>query len=251
MNKKTFSPLSLMAGIALFFSACTHDTYTHQVSIAYPSGEQGYIYADQTEDSICFFTFDSYHYYPYAHNPGNFISIDSKYEKKKITNDPYNYWLISLPVYFTPNTTDSCRAGFVMVDCKSEMDDWTGTVYGTYYQLNWHCVANPAPKYTYNKNRVPVSVDHTLRDSTQTSDKIVFYAWDDWSVSSSDPERVKPLTTSGRRSMHVSSTALEKIEIPLELVPNDTPDTLRTNLTLKSDNGAKTTITVQQVPVKK
>ncbi len=250
MNKKKTYLFGLLAGIALFFSACTHDTYTHQVTVAYPVGEQGFIYADQTLDSICFFTYDSYHYYPYAHNPANFISVESKYASKKIVNNPYARWLVSLPVYFTANTTDSCRLGYVMVDSKSEMDDWTSTVYGVYYQANWHCIANPAPKYTYNKNRVPVSVDHTLRDSTQTSEKIVFYAWDDWSITSSDPDRVKPLTESGKRSQQVSSTALEKIEIPLELVPNDTRDTICTNLLLQSVNGAKTVINIVQSPRK-
>lgn len=244
MNKKKISLFTIISLLVVMFTACNTDSYTHQVSVTYPAGPQGFIYADQTVDSIQFITYDSYSYFPYGKNPDSFISVDEKNSSKKIMNSVYAGYIITLPVYFKPNTTDTVRLGYVLVDSKSEMDDWTGEVYGTYLQANWHCINRPAPKYEYNENgSLIVDVEHVMRDSAfQVADTISFYAYDKWTIASNDEDKIKPEITSGKIGWN---------KIPCEVSINITTDTLRTSLLITSENGAKSVIRFQQAPKKK
>lgn len=246
--KKNFSLLGLMAGVAMLLTSCNTDSYTHQISIVHPVGEDGFIYADQTLDSIQFLTFDSYHYYANPLNSDKFITVDEENSSKKIQNSPYACWQISLPVFFKPNTTSAPRLGYVTVDCKSEMDDWQATVHATYFQTNWHCIEKPAPRYNYSKdNAMMESCDHVMRDSAyQVVDTIKFYPFDKWTVESANPDMISPEVATGNKYIKG-----KPIEIPCKVAPNFTSDTLRTTLTITSDNGAKTTIQFQQAPKKK
>lgn len=244
MKRNCIKLLGFAAIVACLFSACNKESYRHQTEVVYPSYSQGYIFADQTEDSIVFVTFDSYRYYAYDTNPDNFISIDENRAQKKIVNSYSNYYVFSLPVYFKPNTSDKCRRGYVLVNSKSEIDDWNETVGAEYYQVNWHNIQKPAPYYTYDeKNAVVESCLYQMTDSAyQVADTLKFTAYDAWEIASANADIVKPLTVSGRRGNQL---------IPCEVVPNTTPDTLRTELTLTSANGAKTVIKFVQAPVKK
>lgn len=241
MKKKKITLLSLLAGAAMLFTACDKESYQHQVAIVVPQGNMGFIYADQVLDSITFLTFDSYRYWAVSTNPDNFISISEKESSMKIQNVYYQCWSFTLPVYFKPNTTDNPRLGYVAVESKSEMDDWAGTAYATYFQANWHCISKPAPNYQYNKEQTLIeSCDHLMRDTAyQVTDTLEFYAFDNWSLASADTTIIAPKTTSG-------NTGWQKVAC--DVSKNLTSDTIRTTLQLKSENGAKTTINFRQTP---
>lgn len=247
MKKNKLTLLGLLAGLTLTFTACVKDSYQHYVGVVYPQGNLGFIYADQTADSVCFITYDSYRYYAHPSNPSNFISIEEKFASKKILN---NYWqgqYFSLPVYFTPNTTDTCRLGHVAIDSKSEMDDWSATTYATYLQCNWHCIEKPAPRYKYNKDDTMINgCEHLMLDSAfQVADTIRFYPYDKWSITSSNPEVIKPTTTAGSQYRNN-----RPVIIPCTVAQNFTKDTIRTTLTITSECGATTTINFMQLPQK-
>ena len=249
MKKNKLTLMGLLAGLALTFTACVKDSYQHYVGVAYPQGSIGFIYADQTVDSVCSITYDTYHYYPHSGNPGNFISIDEKVATKKIMN---NYWqgqYFSLPVFFEPNTTDSCRLGYVAIDSKSEMDSWNATTYATYLQCNWHCIEKPAPRYKYNKDDTMINgCDHLLLDSAlQVADTIRFYPYDKWTITSSNPEVIEPIP--GKSSGSAYRNNKPEI-IPLKVTQNLTKDTIRTTLTITSECGATTIINFKQAPKK-
>lgn len=244
-NKLTF--VGLLAGLALTFSACVKDSYQHYVEVVSPQGGQGFIYADQTIDSVTFVTFDSYHYYPHSSNPSNFISVDEALASKKIMN---NYWqghYFTLPVFFKPNTTEDCRLGHVAIESKSEMDDWNATTYATYLQCTWHCIEKPAPRYKYNKENTMVNgCDHLMLDSAlQVADTIRFYPYDKWTITSSNPDVIKPTTTAGGQFRNN-----RPVIIPCTVAKNLTKDTIRTTLTITSECGATTTINFKQAPQK-
>lgn len=237
--------MTLLAGAAMMFSACDKESYMHRVEVVYPESQALPIYADQTVDSISFLTYDSYHCYPYQGNPDNFISLGKDNLTKKINNVYGMGYIFTLPVYFSPNP-DSVRVGHVAVESKSEMDEWTATTYGTYMQVPWHCISRPSPVYFYDRNQNLKGCDHILRDSAlQTTDTLKFYAYDKWTIESSNPEIIAPKRVKGDRS---SRNLNEKV--PFDVAPNLTKDTLRTTLTLKSENGATTIIKFVQAPRK-
>lgn len=241
---KKITLLGALACFAMLFSACNDESYQHRVAVVYPEGAMGFVYADQTVDSITFLTFDTYRYYAVSSNPDNFISISEKNASQKIDNVYYQGYYVTLPVYFKANDTTSPRLGYVAVDSKSEMDDWSGTTYGTYFQANWHCISKPSPNYKYNKdNSLIESCSHVMRDSAyQVTDTLQFYAYDKWTLASADAEIVAPKITSGMKGWQ---------KVPCDITKNLGSDTIRTTLLLKSENGAKTTIDFQQAPKKK
>ncbi len=194
-------------------------------------------------DSIAFYTFDSYKYYPYAENPDNFITIDKAKESAKINNTYTGYYQFVLPVYFTPNTSDSPRLGYVLVDSKSEIDDWSATVYAAYFQANWHHIAMPSPQYTYNSNNSTITkCEFVMNDSAmQVTDTIYFRTYDNWTLTSANEDMIKPSVTSGKAGIN---------KVPCTVANNLTTDTIRTSVVLKTDNGAKTTIQFKQAPKK-
>lgn len=246
--KKTLSLVALAAGMGLMLGSCNTDSYQHQVAVIYPEGAMRMVYADQVEDSIVFLTFDSYHYYAHANNPDHFITTSEKNASQTIQNSYYGGHIFSMPVYFKPNTTDAPRLGYVLVDSKSEMDKWSATAYGTYFQTNWHCISRPAPLYHYGKDDALIeSCEHVLRDSAmQVNDTLKFYAFDKWTIESANPEIIDPVIKSGYPSVNDINT-----KVPCKVAQNLTNDTIRTTLTLKSENGAKTVIKFQQAPRKK
>lgn len=229
--------------LSLMVASCDmdNDNYRHQVGIVYPDAAIGYLYADQTVDSISFYTFDSFKYYPWSENPDNFISINENVASKKIVNDYLVCNFFTLPVYFKPNTADSVRLGYVLVESKSEMDDWSGSVYGSYCQVNWHRISKPSPTYSYNSNQsLVIGAEHCLKDSAlQVTDTIKFYAYDKWTLTTDNADMIQPSVTSGEIGLN---------KIPCTVSVNLGADTVRTSLTLKSENGAKTTIKFQQAP---
>lgn len=241
MLKKRLSLLAMIGSLTFILYSCDTTSYRHEVGVVYPQSAVGYIYADQEADSISFYTFDTYKYYPWASNPDNFISVNTSLASTKIDNNYLVANYFTLPVYFKPNTTDTVRLGYVLVDSKSEMDDWNATAYGTYCQVNWHYFSKPAPNYTYNENQsLVVSAAHVLSDSAyQVTDTLCFYTYDKWTLQSEMPELIVPEVISGDKGVNT---------VPCTVAQNLTQDTLRTSLILKTANGAKTIINFVQAP---
>lgn len=246
MNIKKYSLAFLSASIGLFLASCNKESYNHSVQILYPHGYSINIYADQTQDSVSFVTYDSYHYYGWKDNPDDFVSVSEALASRKIQNNYLVGNIFTLPVYFTPNTTGKDRVGYVIVDSKSEMDDWAGSVYACYCQLNCHRIKRPdAFKGDFDKELgVYKNLEYMMRDSAmQVTDTLEFFSYDHhWNLSSANPDVIKPLVESGSEGWQ---------KVPCQVSNNlSKNDTIRTTLLLQSSNGAKTTIQFQQAPLK-
>lgn len=238
--------LAIVAVIFLL-SSCDKSPYYHALSIAYPSSN-AFIYADQTEDSICFVTWDSYEVFPYSNS--NWVKVlDSQAypARKVIPNSYYQYYYGVVMLQMEPNTTGECRTGYVAVRSYGDQD-WNETAYGVYYQFNWHDIRRPDPQYQYDRDaqssKYISGVKFELCDSaTQQVDTLRFNAYDRWTLSSSDETVVVPQVTTGEAGQ-------QRILLTVPN-PNTGEEERKAEIVLRSENGAVTRVYFTQAGVKK
>ncbi len=163
----------------VFISSCKKESYYHWVALAHPTANQvAVVAADQTLDSVLFYTTDKTFISPVS---SSWISID---EDKKVFNveNYYRYvWLVSTPLNFAPNTTGEPRKGTVQIHSVGE-DDWDATCDAVYFQLSWHDITMPAPKYSYKDSEVIGAVFEATDSATQVADTLKFVAYGNWTL---------------------------------------------------------------------
>lgn len=231
MKKTILFPVALSALIM----SCSKESYRHQIAIEHPSAPS-VVFADQTRDSVVFYTFDSYEV---KSNNSDWITVlSSKNYPSSAKLDNLYYMFYRVPVFLeiAPNTTGKVRSGYVTIRSYGE-DDWNTTAYAEYYQLYWHNITSPAPKYSYTDMDV-TGVTYAATDSAlQLTDTIRFTAHAPWTIEAATDSYITPKILSGQAGVQ---------KIPLDIEPNATATKRETTITIKSDNGASTPITYTQ-----
>ena len=137
--------LLLVCSLLPFLASCVSDPETHQLV---PVEQPIILYADQTVDSLSFYTFDSWTVTPQA----DWITIDGP-SHQDITYDYTKCYLCKAYLKVQPNTTGKTRTGMVLV--QSYEYSYTSP----FVQLGLLNVSHPLP-----------TVDTWLNDSDYSSD---------------------------------------------------------------------------------
>lgn len=170
-----FKYILLSAISLLAIVSCKQESYRHLVAIEHPYGVS-YLHADQTEDSVVFYTFDNYS----VTSESSWIRTDNPNVNVKVPNNYYVCNIIGEKLNMDPNTTGECRYGFVNV--RSYSSDWSQTAKAVYFQYCWHNIENPSPSYTFNGN-LPEKAFFVMKDSaTCVVDTLRFKVHSDWKL---------------------------------------------------------------------
>ncbi len=225
--KKTL--LVMAAALAVLFS-CDDDSYRHAIGISYPnSGQYGAVYADQLEDSIVFYTYDSYNIYTDV----EWITVNSDLEYMTVENSYYYMWEFAVPLYFTANKSGETRTGVVYV--HNYGNDWDKTATASYLQFSWLNITYPSPTYP-SYSSYPLSATFSMTDTcTQAVDSLKFTAYGDWTLTT-DNSFVSFSKESGTAGSQVITLALEN---------NEATEDRTANITLTS-NGVSSDIKLTQ-----
>lgn len=171
---KAFAACAGVLGSVLLASCGDQDQ--HQLGIAYPLTGYSILYADQTADSICFLTFDSWRVSVFEKD---WMRVEDGKDNGTIKHDDNKLYYISVPLEFAPNTTHHSRIG--EVDVRS-YEYIVGARYLQYGHLN---ISNPLPKdeSLMNGTTVPDSVSFTLNCAADAvSDTLVFSVRGGWEL---------------------------------------------------------------------
>lgn len=231
--KKVIFPLLFLLATAM--QSCSDGLDRHELIVVYPNGYA--LFADQTQDSIVFLTFDSWR----VNSNVPWISVVGK-DNDNIKYDYYKNYLIHVDLALEPNTTGRTRWGNVMV--KSY--DYEGA--GLYVQFPFLNITRPNPNvndYYGDYYNVPDAADFILRDSADVvSDSLCFNVQKAWTLSfapGADQSWLQLSTTSGEDGYNV---------VPIILEQNLTTQERRTELILTS-SGVTNQISVVQSRLKK
>ena len=229
-QKKMKKVFMLVASAALMFSSCIENDGTHYTEILYPSEGGKVLYADQTNDSLKFITFDPW-------------SLDTIYRftsKLWLNLDPSDLaggdvpsgYYVNKTIKFTfePNTSDTIKAVSLVLTSNNYKFE------SMFYQVNYLNIDRPVMDKNYN---------FELTDSaTTTRDSISFVTYGDWNLEVINPETTDWITLTKNNGSKGTHT------VPLELKENKSEAARLATLKLTS-NGASTQILVKQMAGKK
>lgn len=217
------------ASAALIFSSCIENNGTHYTDILYPSQGGKVLYADQTNDSLKFITFDSWSLDTlYRFTSKLWLNLDPS---DLAGNDVPEGYYVNKTVKFTfePNTSDTIKVVSLVLNSNNYKFE------SMYYQVDYLNIQRPA----MDKNN-----NFELTDSaSSTRDSISFVAYGDWKLEVVNPEEttwIKSTKTEGTQGVHT---------VPLELKVNDNEAARLATLKLTS-NGASTPILIKQMGIK-
>ena len=234
MKHKT-QPLLLLCSLFLFFTSCAGDPERHQLT---PVTGACILFADQTADSILFYTFDSWS----VKSQSDWIRIEGD-SQADIKYDYARRYLCRVDVSMQPNTTGHTREGLVLVNSY----DFSYSV--PFYQFGMLDVSRPAytvESYLNEAALLPDVATHVLVDSAAwEKDSISFTVHNDWELKFVDdtaPDWLTLSKVSGHRGSH---------RVELTLTPNtDTENERKATLQLTSGE-VSDRITIRQLPAKK
>lgn len=227
--KKIFFPLLFLLAAAM--QSCSDGLDRHGLSVVYPVGYTSF--ADNTQDSLVFLTFDSWQVHP----DDSWITVVGK-SSDEIRYDYYKNYLIHVDLALEANTTGKTRVGRVTV--KSY--EYEGS--GLYVQFPFLNVSHPAPdlsNYENNEYGLPMGADFVLTDSDYVvRDSLCFQVQKDWNLAfapDADQSWLQVSETSGSQGENVVQLSMEK---------NSAPEDRRTRLVLTS-SGVSTEISLVQL----
>ena len=176
--KKIFYLCSVLLGSAWMASCGENDT--HQLCVVYPDGVST-LFADDTRDSIAFYTFDSWKATPMA----PWISMKGA-GSGNIVHDNMKRYYVSTELTMERNTTGHSRLGTVMVN------SYEYAASGIYLQLGTLNITHP--QYTIKRyvqgTYLPDSVAYAISDSSfVTADSICFDVRQPWTLSFKNGEQ--------------------------------------------------------------
>ena len=214
---------------------CNGDPDTHELS---PSVQPVILYADDTLDSLSFYTFDSWTVTPQA----DWITIagdahmDIKYNNTK-------RYLCKVFVKTLPNTTGRTRSGSVLVQ---SYDYSYSTPVVQLGQLNVSHPARTVDTWLDDLHIVPLDARYVLTDSAHwTRDSICFTVQDRWELTFVDG---KPdWLDFYEETNHLPGT----YSVLLTLVPNQDKEHERETTLCLTSGGIANTITVRQLRAQK
>ncbi|MCR5851381.1 MAG: hypothetical protein K6G92_11860 [Bacteroidaceae bacterium] len=234
MMEKTRLLLLTCSLLTLLYS-CNNDPERHQLSPI----EKGFIlYADQTADSLLFYTFDSWK----VESQADWITIESD-SHMDIKYDFNKRYLCKVFVSFTPNTTGKTRYSSVLVE------SYDYSYASPFVQLGLLNVSRPyftADSWLDEQSGIPDVAHYELIDSANwTSDSICFTVENNWMLvpdSEPGPDWL---------SLDKTSASKGKNTVHLTLTENtDTENAREAKLRLLSGT-VSNLITVRQLPARK
>lgn len=182
--------LLLVCSLLPFFTSCDNEPENHELS---PVEKSIILYADQTLDSLRFYTYDSWTVTPKA----DWISIEGKSQMDL----KYIYWapyLCRVFVTVEPNTTGQTRTGTVLV--QSYEYAYSSPV----VQLGLLKVSHPGyivDCWLDEQSYIPDVAHYELTvNANSTSDYISFTVQNNWSLTSADDTPADWIAFDGRTS---------------------------------------------------
>ncbi len=225
--------------IAMALVACDKENSRHEIVIAHPGGgSYGLLYADQTKDSVVFYTFDSYK--ATVMEGRDWTTLDKNMEKADIENIYNALFHVSIPVTFAVNTTGESRMNHIVINNYG--DGWNESVSTGFMQVGWLNVTRPMPVVTESNQLNYKATFDLKKDAKETLDSICFYVNGDWSMSV-DKSFVTLSQTTGMGGNNLQN-------VKLTLLPNEASESRQATIILES-SGVKTPITVTQEAAKK
>lgn len=226
--------LLIACGLLSFLSSCVKDPERHQLI---PIESPFILYADQTSDSLRFYTFDSWSVTPEA----DWITIEGD-SHAKINYDYNKRYLCNVLVSFKPNTTGRTRYSSVLV----ESYDYSYSA--PFVQLGMLDVTRPvytADTWVDEPSKIPDVAYFILTDSANwTSDSICFNVRNKWRLEFADGNEPDWL------SLEKTADLPGKHNVKLTLSENtDTENGREAKLRLTS-GAVSNIITVRQLPAK-
>ena len=226
--------LLLACSLLTLVASCSNDPDTHELI---PVEQRFILYADQTVDSLRFYTFDSWTVTPQV----DWIKVDGDSH----LDIPYDYtkrYLCKVFLKVLPNTTGVTRSGTVLVQSHEY------SYSSPFVQLGMLDISHPsytAESYFDEYGIIPKVVRFELVDSAHwTSDSICFKVENNWDLTFVDeaPEWL---------ALDKVTDLKGKYKINLTLVPNvDTENGREAKLKLTSGE-VSNEILVRQLPAKK
>ena len=235
MKHKTKALLLACSMISLFLS-CAGNPENHQLA---PVNGASILFADQTVDSILFYTFDSWS----VTSQSDWITIEGQ-SHGEFTYDYTKRYLCRVDVSLLPNTTGRTRRGLALVKSYDYSYSFP------FYQLGMLEVSHPAytvESYYSESSTLPEVTSFVLTDSAHwTADSICFTVHNNWELKPSDGALPDWLVLEG-----ATSGLPGKGEVRLTLTSNtDTENERKATLQLTSGE-VSNQITVRQLPAKK
>ena len=226
--------LLLAGGLLLSLACCTNDPEMHQLS---PVELPFILYADQTVDSVCFYTFDSWSVTPQV----DWITVDGE-SHGSFSYDYTKRYLCKVFLKLTPNASGQTRSGSVLVQ------SYDYSYSSPFVQLGMLRVSHPAytaDSYVDETKIIPQTARYVLTDSAHwTSDSICFIVQSNWDLEfvGDAPEWLSLDKTTDLPGRH---------RVNLTFEPNtDTENGREAKLKLTSGKVANE-IVVRQLPAKK
>lgn len=226
--------LLLAAGILSLVASCNSAPERHQLS---PVANSIILYADQTEDSLRFYTYDSWSVT--SQNEWIAIQGDSHFE---FTYNNMNCYLFKVLVSVEPNKTGKTRHGTVLV--KSYEFSYSSP----FVQLGVLMLTHPyftVDSWLDEQSGIPDVAHYELIDSAHwVSDSICFTMHDDWSLAyvGDQPDWL---------SFDLENGDAGKYKVNLTLTPNTDEENGREAKLRLTSGTVYNDIVVRQLPVKK
>ena len=226
--------LLLACSLLSLLASCVNDPERHALT---PVGSSIILYADQTVDSLRFYTYDSWTVTPAV----DWISVDGD-SHLDISYDYSKCYLGRVFLAVEPNTTGKTRYGNVLVQ------SYDYSYSAPFVQLGMLKVTHPAytvDSYLDEQSGIPEIAHFELVDSAHwTEDSICFKVENNWDLVF-EGEQPDWLTLDKQTDLK------GKYRVNLTLVPNtDTENGRETTLRLKSGE-VSNEIVVRQLPAKK
>ena len=231
----------LAAGLLSLVASCDSAPENHKLS---PVANSIILYADQTSDSLRFYTYDSWS----VESQNEWIDIegDSHFE---FTYNNMNCYLFKVMLSVEPNMTGKTRYGTVLV--KSYDYSYSSPI----VQLGLLMLTHPyftVDSWLDEQSRIPDVAYYELIDSAHwDKDSICFTMHDNWKLEyvGDKPDWLSFHMGEGNEVDKVEDYEEGKYTVYLTLTPNVAPDERKATLRLTSGK-VSNDIVVRQLPAK-
>lgn len=229
------NPFLLLCSLFLFLASCDGEPEKHELT---PVEQPIILYADQTVDSLLFYTYDSWTVTPQV----DWISVDGK-SHVEIKNDYRIPYLCRVFVKVKPNATGRTRTGTLLVQ------SYEYAYSSPLVQLGLLRVSHPemtVDSWLDEQARIPDVAHYEMTgEANWTSDYLSFTVQDNWDLVFADA--TPPTWISFDRATGLPGQY--KVNITME-ENTDTENGREATLRL-STGEVSNTITIRQLPAKK
>ncbi len=214
-------------GLCATLTSCFENTGDHYTEILYPSTGRKTLYADQTEDSLNFVTFDNWKLDTiYQNTPQNMkLMLTLNPSDLAGTVEANHYVRKSVSFQFAPNTTDTIKV------VAFKLNAYNNDFGAVYEQVHFHNIDRPSRR----------NYEFLLTDTAEALvDSVIFEAYSDWTLKVKDEEQtpwISVATPSGKKGNNT---------VRLNLQQNTSNADRSATLVLTSSNAATTEIKLVQ-----